>query len=98
MSRASVTPPAAAAPAPVTVTRQSAPPVSQPYSTARASANWTLDALAHSMASVASSLWPADGNCFERVSAPLLDAIECRAAAAHHFVVGDADDVNPNVA
>ena len=57
-----MTPPAVATPAPVTVTRQSAPPVSQPYSTARASANWTLDALAHSMASAAGSAAPARGN------------------------------------
>ena len=50
ISRASVTPPEAAAPAPVTVTRQSVPPVNQPYSTARASANWTLEARAVSEA------------------------------------------------
>ena len=35
---------------------------------------------------------------FERGPAPLLDAVERRATAAHHLVVGDADDVDPNVA
>ncbi len=35
---------------------------------------------------------------FERGPALLLDAVERRAAAAHHLVVGDADDVDPNVA